>query len=59
MTKESDRDKEIRTINEKSHRINMTPIWKDRHNRRHGKKSAYDHSLKAREAAIKSFSRDS
>ncbi len=56
---ESPRAREIRERNEKARISNMTPVWIDRHNRRHGKGSTYDHSLKSRQEAIKEYSKSS
>jgi hypothetical protein len=55
---ETPREKQIRERNEKSKIENMTPIWKDRHNRRHGIKSKYDNSLKSRIEFINKMSKD-
>lgn len=52
----TEREKEVHEVNERSRISNMTPIWKDRHERRHGKKSKYDHSLKGRLEHIKRMS---
>lgn len=55
---ETEREREVRTNNERSRISNMTPIWRDRHNRRHGKKSEYDHSLESRKKVIAMYSKD-
>ncbi len=57
--KESSRDIEIRETNEKNRLSNMTPVWKDRHNRRHGKESKYNHSKEERGKFVKEMSKDS
>lgn len=57
-TKKETRNEQIKRVNESSHIINMTPIWKDRHNRRKGKPSVYDHSLKSRIEEMKEMARD-
>ncbi len=54
----TERDVEIKERNEKSHISNMKPIWKDRHERRHGGKSKYDHSLKGRKEWLREISKD-
>ena len=56
---ESPRDIEIREKNQMTHIKSMTPIWKDRHARKHGGKSKYDNSLKAYQSATTRFSKDS
>jgi hypothetical protein len=52
------REKQIRETNESSRISNMTPLWKDRHNRRHGGISKYDNSLKGRQEFINMMSKD-
>ncbi len=55
----SSREQEIKAMNEKSRIRNMTPIWKDRHQRRHGGKSMFDHSKANRLKAVSEFSKSS
>lgn len=54
----TERDKKIEKNNSPYNSSIRREIWRDRHNKRHGKGSAFNHSLESRKESTASMSKD-